>query len=144
MTDRVILFHLDMDSPKTLLRFWGSPEVQPDMERFYTAAMGRALELFSDLQIPATFFCIGEEIERSPIGCHRLRKAFESGHEIANHTYPHPMGLTGLSDDDIRNEIKKCSRVIQDITGEMPVGFRAPSYEINNRILNLLEEQDFL
>lgn len=144
MTERIVLFHIDMDSPQTLLQFWGRPEVQPDMERFYAAAMDRVLDFFSSLQIPATFFCIGQEIENSQAGRRYLRKAFESKHEIANHTYTHPIGLTRLPDDVIRTEVENCSRVIQEITGERPAGFRAPSYEINNQILNILEENNFL
>lgn len=144
MNDRVILFHVDMDSPQTLLQFWGVPDVQPDMEKFYAAAMARALEFFSGLQVPVTFFCIGGEIENSAVGRRYLREAFDRGYEIANHTYTHPTDLTQFPDGQIHRELEDCSRVIREITGQSPVGFRAPSYAMNARVLKILDGMGFL
>ena len=53
--------HVDMDSPKTLLKFWGLSDVpfsQESFDHFFKTAMERALSVFDDTKIKATFFCI--------------------------------------------------------------------------------------
>jgi hypothetical protein len=132
--------HIDMDSPDTLLRFWGFGGSCSDLDRFYELAMTRALGLLRECGIQATFFCIGEELEKCPVAAAMVQQAQRDGHEIANHTYSHPFGLTALSAGEIRQEIQDCSDVIRRLTGTPPLGFRAPGYQVNAMVLEILEE----
>src|SRR4029453_9221450 len=143
---RYISFHVDMDSPRKLLDFWGLHHVQyrrTEIDRFYEKAMGRALSFFEEHGILATFFCVGEDIEASSTTAACVRDAARVGHEMANHTYSHPLGLTRLEEKERRKQIRRCSTVIEELTGRPPVGFRAPGYDINGIILDTLEEQSF-
>jgi hypothetical protein len=137
---RTASIHIDMDSPATLLRFWGFDGRFRDLDQFHERAMTRALDLLRRCGVQATFFCIGEELEQSPVAAAMVRQAHREGHEIANHTYSHPFGLGGLDAATIRREIADCSEAIRRMTGTPPTGFRAPGYAINARVLDILEE----
>ncbi len=80
------------------------------------------LDILKKYGVKATFFMIGANAEKHP----RLAKrVFSEGHEIGNHTYSHPH-LKGLSECDIKKEIKTSSAVIEKITGSCPTLFRPP------------------
>src|SRR5712691_5578493 len=140
MVSNLASIHIDMDSPNTLLRFWGFDGNCHDLDSFYEVAMTRALGLLRESGVHATFFCIGEELEKSPVAAAMVRQACLEGHEIANHTYSHPFGLTALSAAEIRGEIADCSEVIRRVTGTPPRGFRSPGYEVNAAVLEILED----
>ena len=140
MAPRSASIHIDIDSPETLLRFWGFHGIGVDLDGFYDLAMSRALSLLRQCGIQATFFCVGSELERSSAAAAMIRQASREGHEIANHTYSHPFALSTLSADDIRTEVAACSAVIRRVTGTSPVGFRAPGYQVTARVLQVLEE----
>ncbi len=140
---KTALLHIDIDSPKTLLRFWGSEGIPTDLESFYDRAMDRAVTFFEKRKLPVTFFCVGEELVSSRAARKWIKEAFRKGHEIANHTYTHPYGLTTLSESAIRVEIQRCSQAIEELTGQRPMGFRAPSYDVDEKVINLLEEMGY-
>lgn len=142
-----LFLHVDIDSPATLLKFWGHvPEKSGNesLERFYPAAMPRALRFFSELGVKATFFCVGRELETSTAASSWIRRAYEDGHEIANHTYTHPFSFGTLSEENMHAEIERGSDAIEKTTGCRPVGFRAPSYGITPGALKLLHSAGFL
>jgi peptidoglycan/xylan/chitin deacetylase (PgdA/CDA1 family) len=139
-----VLFHIDIDSPQTLLRFWGREDIKTDLDRFYDLAMGRALDFFDKRKIPLTIFCVGQELESCRMARESVRNAHARGHEIANHTYSHPYGFTTLPKPVIESEIDRCSAAIESVTGEKPIGFRAPSYDIDHQVINMLEAKGYL
>ena len=143
--DPAVLIHVDIDSPSTLLKFWGRSADFDDgsLGRFYEVAMGRALAVFKECGVPATFFCVGSELERSKQAAELVRQAFSSGHEIANHSFSHPYGFSELTLEQMKSEIQGCSKAIETITGKRPLGFRSPSFSMNARLLNLLESLSF-
>ncbi len=142
--ERTVFFTVDLDSTATLLRFWGIEGAEAHLDRFYDVAMGRALDLFRKRKIAATFFCVGDELDKSSAARHRVRQAFEEGHEIANHTFTHPYGLSGLSKESIRREIADCSDRIFAVTGRRPSGFRSPSYDMSQKLMEIVREFPFL
>src|SRR6267143_2243375 len=143
MASKFASIHIDMDSPDTLLRFWGFDGACADLDRFHEVAMTRALGLLRACGVRATFFCIGEELDKSPVAAAMIRQAHHEGHEIANHTYSHPFGLTALGAAEVRREIADCSDAIHRVTGAPPHGFRAPGYAVNATVLEILEEFGF-
>lgn len=147
MTGRkMVSFHVDMDSPCKLLKFYGLEGVEysaRDLDQFFETAMKRALELFRRNNICATFFCVGEDLEDSRCARETVREAFSRGHEIANHTYSHVYGLTRLREPEIISEIQRCTDAIQRTIGIKPAGFRSPGYDIDNRIMGILDNLDF-
>ncbi len=46
----------------------------------------RLLDLLGELDVPATFFCIGRNVERHP---ELVARAHREGHTLANHSFCH-------------------------------------------------------
>lgn len=144
---KTVSFHVDVDSPILLSRFYGNSAIGYDLkslESFYENTFRRAFSLFDEFGIKATFFCVGEEIVKSPLIANLLKEACDKGHAIANHTFSHPFGMNTLSNDEIENEIVKCNEAIKNAIGHYPVGFRAPGYAIDTNVINILEKKGIL
>src|SRR6218665_163447 len=85
----------------------------------------------------ATFFCIGDNIQKHP---DIFKKVMESGHSIGNHTFSHLKGWETETENYIEN-VKKCDAEIRTLkTGDCRL-FRPPYGKIKKaqaRILRTL------
>lgn len=138
-----LIVHVDVDSPLKLLTFHRIKNIdfsEKSLEEFYETSWERALIFFDKLNIKATFFVVGDELENSKTIQNVILKAHNAGHEIENHTYSHPFGLANLPIEDIRHQIIKANNIIYDLTGRHPIGFRSPGYSINSQVLKVLKE----
>ncbi len=105
----------------------------------YDRALPRLRDLFAREGIAATFFAIGQDLERKE-NRETIKKLHDEGHEIANHSWHHHYDLSRRTRSVIREEIAQCGRAIEGVTGEAPRGFRAPGYTITNEMFEVLEE----
>lgn len=87
------------------------------------------LELFDEAGIKATFFTLGWVAERYPA---LMQKIAAAGHEIANHGYDHARVFT-LTPDQFRDDLDRSRKILQDTSGQKVVGYRAPSFSIDQR-----------
>lgn len=84
----------------------------------------RLLELLDKHGAKATFFVIGEKVERHP---ELTREIVARGHQLGNHTLGHPSAsFWGGGPGRTRREIEGGSRVIEKVAGVVPRWFRAP------------------
>lgn len=88
--------------------------------------MDRILNLFDEKKIKATFFTLGWVAERYP---DLVRRIVSEGHELASHGYSHTR-VTQQSPKEFREDIQKAKILLEDISGTMVKGYRAPSYSI--------------
>jgi len=58
------------------------------------------LDILSDFNIKATFFCIGKQVEDNPLLFSRI---IDEGHSIGNHSYSHLKGWTTNSESYIED-----------------------------------------
>ncbi|MFC1992227.1 polysaccharide deacetylase family protein [Chloroflexota bacterium] len=86
------------------------------------------LDLLDKYNTKATFAVLGIVAEAHP---EIVKSIFEKGHEIASHAYSHRM-LNELGREKFEDEIKMSTKLLESITGQKPIGFRAPSFSINN------------
>lgn len=98
-----------------------------------------ALRLFSELDIPGTFFVTGR-FARNNQGL--VKSIASDGHEVANHGYSHK-SLVGLSNVELENEIVHSHNILQKIV-KKPVGFRAPYCSYSTKLLSILEKNGYL
>lgn len=91
-----------------------------DGPTIYTALI---LELLEQHQAKATFFCIGQQIEKYP---NILKQAFDQQHLIGNHTYTHAKNTGFLSTEKMLEEITKNDRIIEAVIGVKPLLYRPP------------------
>lgn len=85
----------------------------------YTEALLDGLE---ENGAKVTFFVIGKKAEKYP---ETVERAYDEGHLIGSHSYDH-INLLASSISDIEESINKNAKLIQEITGEKPLFFRAP------------------
>ena len=78
-----------------------------------------------------TFFMVGEWVGKYQ---EETKKIAEAGHEISNHSYSHPH-VNNLSLEANKDEIQRCSNLIEKITGTKPTLYRAPYGEYNNTVI---------
>jgi len=79
-------------------------------------------------RVKATFFVLGWIAERYPGLVQRIQK---EGHEIACHGYAHKRIYT-QSKEEFRQDVKRAKSILEEITGNEVMGYRAPNYSITN------------
>jgi peptidoglycan-N-acetylglucosamine deacetylase len=124
---------IDLDPIWCYQRIYGLDYSQ-HADRVTATATRRCCELFDALNIKGTFFVVGQTLS-SPAAQDALKAAKAAGHEIANHTYSHPYGLSRLGHDEIAAEINQGRDAIEQSLGCKPVGFRAPGYLLGSRVI---------
>lgn len=90
------------------------------------------LETLEIFQIPATFFVVGENVEKHPKVFERIRA---EGHSVGNHTFNH-LNSWKTSQEDYLLNIKKCADVVEDTTNN-PM-FRPPYGKISPSLSNTI------
>jgi chitin deacetylase len=85
----------------------------------HTASVLRGLE---EEEVSATFYVIGEEVERHPEEAARIVAA---GHELGNHSYSHQR-MVFVSGGFVRDEVEATDRLIRDAGYEGEIPFRPP------------------
>jgi peptidoglycan/xylan/chitin deacetylase (PgdA/CDA1 family) len=101
------------------------------------ATTGPLLDLLAEEGIKATFFFIGENIQRHP---DLVEQVFRNGHTVGNHSLSHPF-MPGLTRARMAVEIDETNRLIEEIIGEKPHLFRPPYGIIDARGARLLEDR---
>jgi peptidoglycan/xylan/chitin deacetylase (PgdA/CDA1 family) len=82
------------------------------------------LALLAEHQARATFFCIGERVDRHPA---MARAIVAAGHNVENHSQHHRLYFSLLGPRRMRDEIARAQLAIGMATGERPKFFRAPA-----------------
>lgn len=95
------------------------------------------LELFEDEGVKATFFVIGNQVEKHE---DLLLEISKRGHAIGNHTYSH-IFLPMLSQKAMEKEILTTNNRIKDVTGDAPKLFRPPFGIVDKKAHALVSQQ---
>jgi len=90
--------------------------------------MDRILELFDDNDTKATFFTLGWVAERHP---DIVRQIVAAGHELASHGYDHAR-VSSQQPAEFLDDVSRTKKILEDISGESVIGYRAPSFSIND------------
>ena len=129
---------VDLDGVWTIYRHH-QVEVSHYPDPVFEQSLSRFLALFNTANIKTTFFVVGSDLE-TPELAHQIKQVADAGHELANHTYSHPLNFSQLTYTEKKNEIERADSLIRDITGQSVIGFRAPSYAIDSETLTILND----
>ena len=80
------------------------------------------LNVLREFQAKATFFTIGQNLEKHP---EAARRAISEGHELGNHSYSHAE-LVGKAVKIVRSEIDKTDQLLNELGLQTDIHFRAP------------------
>jgi len=98
---------------------WGADDI-PDI-----------LDTLDKYNAKATFFIVGLWAEKYP---DMVKLIDERGHTIANHGYSHAH-MAQIPEAKIKEEIERCTEVLEKITGKKTDLFRAPYGEYNTETI---------
>ncbi|MEO8327864.1 MAG: DUF3473 domain-containing protein, partial [Nitrospirota bacterium] len=93
------------------------------------------LDLFSEMQVRATFFVLGKVAEVYPTLARRIS---EAGHEVGTHGYSHE-SVEEMPIAKFRNELHRSVEMLRQQTGQPVLGHRAADFSISGNSLQLLE-----
>jgi peptidoglycan/xylan/chitin deacetylase (PgdA/CDA1 family) len=143
MGDIDVAIGIDVDCIAGWLGSYGGEDSRADLSRGISAGregIPRMLQLLEDEGVKASWYVPGHSLETF----HEEMKAVaEAGHELGVHGYSHenPTDLSREQEDTI---IAKGIDLIEDVTGETPVGHRASWWEYSQNTADLVEKYDFL
>ena len=113
----------------------------PNIEKKFNIIKGldRILELLSYNKTTATFFLVGEIVEKFP---KIINKINDEGHEIAFHTMNHDL----LDSINFKEKFEKELKIFEKLTSGLSKGFRAPTFSLNHKsswVIDTLEKYDY-
>lgn len=92
------------------------------------AMVHRFLEVCDETNTRATFFVVGLLAERYP---ELVRDIAAQGHEIGSHSYQHRL-VSALSRSDLKADLERSKKQLEDLTGTPVIGFRAPEFSVQS------------
>ncbi len=95
----------------------------------------RLLDILNEHEAKATFFVTGKNTEKYP---QYVKRAFDEGHLIGNHTYNH-IDFYKSTFDEVKNSITMGEEAIEKAIGEKPIFLRAPYGNATTIQLKLLD-----
>jgi polysaccharide deacetylase family protein (PEP-CTERM system associated) len=99
----------------------------PDFESRVVPATRRLLELLERHSVKATFFVLGYVADHHPA---LIEAIYGAGHEIAVHGYYHRF-VYRLTPDEFASDLDQSVAAVSRITGEVPLGHRAPYFSVH-------------
>ena len=91
-------------------------------------SVDRVLQALAEHQASATFFVLGWVAQHEPDVVRRIAAA---GHEIASHGMEHRM-LQRLAPDEFRQDLLDSRSMLEDLSGQPVIGYRAPTFSITH------------
>ena len=95
----------------------------------------RLLQLLDDHSVKGTFFVLGWVAHRFPA---LVRDIGAAGHELASHGYGHRI-VYSQPPEEFREDVRRAKRTIEDASGQVVAGYRAPSFSITKDSLWALD-----
>ena len=114
-------------------------EPQNPKGRYVTSPWGnedtqQLIDILGEYQIKATFFVVGDWVEKYP---ESVKALHEAGHEIMNHSNTHAH-YNSLSSEEIIADVNACNDKIEAITGVRPTLIRCPYGEYDDHVITAI------
>lgn len=122
-TRQLPIYCVQKDYPVCALSFdaaWGNEDTQ------------ELIDILGKYQIKATFFVVGDWVDRYP---ESVKALSDAGHEVMNHSDDHAH-FNSLDSNQIMQNINNCNQKIEAITGVRPTLFRPPYGEYNDLVVS--------
>ena len=139
----VALITFDVDGITSWLNrnpdFINYPSLLSMAEYGPSVATPRILDMLDAQGIPGSFYIPGYVAETHP---DLVREIAGRGHEVAHHGYIHEPPAT-MTPDKEEEVLVKGIGILGELTGDAPVGYRSPSWELSPVSLDLLAKHNF-
>ena len=105
---------------------WGNEDTQ------------QLIDILGKYQIKATFFVVGDWVDKYP---ESVKALSDAGHEVMNHSNSHAH-MTQLSREDIVADINACNDKIEAVTGVRPTLVRPPYGEYDDNVISAIRSME--
>jgi polysaccharide deacetylase family protein (PEP-CTERM system associated) len=92
----------------------------------------RLLDILASHQVTGTFFVQGMVAEKFP---NLIKAIAHAGHEVACHSHSHRR-IYNLSQTQFREEMRRSVGVLEALSGNKVIGFRAPTFSVRDEFLD--------
>ena len=99
---------------------WGNEDTQ------------QLIDILSQYKVPATFFVVGEWVDKYP---ESVKALHDAGHEVMNHSNTHAH-YPQLSADQVVADLNACNDKIEAVTGVRPTLVRLPYGDYDDSSVN--------
>lgn len=137
-----VLLSFDVDN-ETIAWWDGEPSITDLSQGEYGARVGlrRVVDLLEKHQVPASFFIPALSLKLHPGMANEIKRL--PRHEFAVHGWIHERN-TRVPPEQEREMVEASIKVLTDLTGEKPVGYRAPSWNFSDATPQILMDMGFL
>ncbi len=101
---------------------WGNEDTQ------------QLIDILGKYQIKATFFVVGEWVDKYP---ESVKALADAGHEVMNHSNSHAH-MASLSEEEIVADVEACNDKIEGVTGVRPTLIRPPYGEYDDHVITAI------
>ena len=101
---------------------WGNEDTQ------------QLIDILEQYQVKATFFVVGEWVDKYP---ESVKALSEAGHEVMNHSNTHPH-MNQMSREEVIADVEACNDKIESVTGVRPTLIRPPYGEYNDTVISAI------
>lgn len=105
---------------------WGNEDTQ------------QLIDILEQYQVKATFFVVGEWVDKYP---ESVKALSDAGHEVMNHSNTHAH-MSQLSRDEIIADVNACNDKIEAVTGVRPTLIRPPYGEYDDNVITAIRSMD--
>lgn len=98
----------------------------------------QVLDILKQNDVKATFFVVGENVGWNP---EILKREYEEGHEIGNHTFTH-INVSKKGYEDIYKEINDTQQAVKKVIGKEPTLFRPPYRALSKNMCSIVKQKD--
>ncbi len=140
LKDKYIIFTIDFEA---WFQIENLSHLRTNKDFFANSLLEEQLEILLEFldakKIKATFFILGSVALRFK---NLINKISNNGHEISSHGSSHKLN-NELSYIDLKDDIKRSKEVLENICQREVIGYRAPCFSIEERLLEILSDLKF-
>ena len=96
------------------------------------------IDILGKYDIKATFFVVGEWVDKYP---ESVKALHDAGHEVMNHSNTHAH-MSQLSREEIIADVNACNDKIEAVTGVRPTLIRPPYGEYDDNVISAIRSID--
>ncbi|MEP2667623.1 MAG: polysaccharide deacetylase [Cyclobacteriaceae bacterium] len=137
-----VLLSFDVDN-ETVAWWDGEPTISDLSRGEYGSrvALRRVVDLLEKHEVPASFFIPALSLHLAPQMADEIKRL--PRHEFAVHGWIHERN-TRVPADKEREMVINSKKMLEELTGEIPVGYRAPSWNFSAATPDIIKEVGFL
>jgi peptidoglycan/xylan/chitin deacetylase (PgdA/CDA1 family) len=142
MSKLIASLSLDLDNKWSYLRTHGVDSWK-SYPSYFDTAVPRILNFCNDHDVRMTCFVVGRD---ATLAKNRgaLAAIAAEGHEIGNHSLNHYPWMHTLTRAEVEYEIVEAESLIEEATGQRPVGFRGPGYSYSDQLVETLAGRGYI